>query len=189
MKIYFVGSISGRKKYLSSYKLIVETLKKAGHQVTENTIEPTDDYVFNLTDDQKVEYYKQVLKWIRLSDVLVTEVSHPSLGIGHEISLALERGKPVLALYTEGQAPHFLEGMGSDQIAVVKYDEQNLRTELASALDFVSQSADTRFNFFISPKHVQFLDWVAQTKKIPRSVYLRQLIEKDRDNHQEYLES
>ncbi len=187
MKIYFVASISGREKYLDSYKAIVEILRKQNHTVTESTIDYSGDYVYALSDDAKVEYYRKVLKWIHTNDLLVTEASHPSMGVGHEISLALERGKPVLVLYQAGTAPHFLQGIESDKLAIVKYSPLDLEQQLIDSIDFLSQSTDTRFNFFISPKHVQFLDWVAQTKKIPRSVYLRKLIEKDRENHPEYF--
>jgi hypothetical protein len=42
-----------------------------------------------------------------------------------------------------------------------------------------------RFNFFVSPKILTYLDWVGQKRMIPKSVFLRNLIEremkKDRD--------
>jgi hypothetical protein len=48
------------------------------------------------------------------------------------------------------------------------------------------ENIDTRFNFFISPKIGNFLDWIAKKKKLPRAVYLRKLIEDDMDKNKEY---
>lgn len=189
MKVYFVGSISGKKIFESHYEKVIELLKKHGHQVTENTMEPSFEYVYQLSDEGKVEQYKNVLKWIKTSDLVIAEASHPSLGVGYEISLALERNKPVIVLYTEGKAPHFLEGYESEKLNVLKYTIEELEELLLSAIDFAADQADTRFNFFISPRHMQFLDYISQTKKVPRSVYLRQLIEEDREKNTEYFES
>ncbi|HYD34550.1 MAG TPA: nucleoside 2-deoxyribosyltransferase [Vitreimonas sp.] len=187
MKTYFVGSISGRDKYLKQYEAIVNTLKKLEYTVVEDTLRPSHDEVYGLSDQEKVSFYKQVLKWISGSDIVVAEASHPSLGVGHEIAVALERGKPVIVLYTEGHAPHFLEGLDSEKLVVQKYSLENLEETLKSAIDFAISQADTRFNFFISPRQVAYLDFIAKTKKIPRSVYLRNLIEADREkNWSEY---
>ena len=187
MKIYFVASISGRNKYLPQYETIVKALQKLGHSVTEDTLRPSHDEVYGLSDTEKVDFYKQVLKWIANNDIVVAETSHPSLGVGHEISVALERGKPVIVLYTEGHAPHFLEGLETDKLIIEKYTPDNVEKILANAIDFAISQADTRFNFFISPKQVSYLDYIAKTKKIPRSVYLRNLIEMDREkNSSEY---
>ena len=57
---------------------------------------------------------------------------------------------------------------------------------LKLALDYASDQMDTRFNFFISPKHGNYLDWISKNKKVPRAVYLRRLIEKDMDENKEY---
>ncbi|HEX7017372.1 MAG TPA: nucleoside 2-deoxyribosyltransferase [Patescibacteria group bacterium] len=186
MKTYFVASISGRKKYLTQYQQIVRVLNKLGHEVTEDTLRPSHDEVYNLTDDQKVDFYKQVLKWIANCDLMIAEVSHPSLGVGHEISLALERGKPVIILYTDGNTPHFLEGLDSEKIIIEKYDSESLEKILVDAIDFAKDQSDTRFNFFISPRHVSYLDWIAKTRRLPRSVYLRDLIKADMEENQEY---
>jgi len=186
MKIYFVSSISGKQKYLANYERIVEVLRKQGHQVTESTLQPSFDYVYSLKEDQKVTHYNNVLRWIKSSDVVVTEASTSSLGVGYEISLSLEKGKSVIALYFEGHAPHFLEGLESEKLTLVKYSIDNLDEILKEAIDFVSDQTDSRFNFFISPRHVSYLDMISKKRRIPKSVYLRELIEADKVQNMEY---
>lgn len=190
MKIYFIGSISGKEKYLENYQKIVGTLESQGHTVIENTLKPSQEYVYDeITDDEKVKYYKQVLKWINKADVVVAEASHSSLSVGHEISVALEKSKPVVVLYTEGNAPHFLEGITSDRLIIENYNMNNLASVLNASVDYASDQQDTRFNFFISPKIANYLDWISKSKRLPRAVYLRNLIEDHMTDNQEYQEN
>jgi len=46
-------------------------------------------------------------------------------------------------------------------------------------LEEAKRRMDVRFNFFVSPKILAYLDWVAQKRMVPRSVFLRNLIEKE----------
>jgi hypothetical protein len=188
MKVYFVGSISGKDKYFQNYNRIVDFLKKEGHKVYEITLKPSKGFVYNLSDEEKVEQYKRVLSWITDADVIVAECSYSSLGVGYEISLALEKGKPVVALYEEGHAPHFIEGIKSEKLAVVKYSLDDLHKTLKDAIEFVSEQMDVRFNFFVSPRIVNYLDWIAKQRKMPRAVYLRRLIEKDMVKNKDFSE-
>lgn len=186
MKVYFVASIRGKKEHLESYKKIIDVLKEIGSEVIENTIAPSEKEVYSLSDDKKVKYYKKVLGWIREADVVLVETSFSSLGVGYEISLALEAGKPVIVLYKSGHAPHFLEGYQSDKLAIFKYDHTNLKKIVEEAIDVSSQKSDTRFNFFISRKLAAYLDWIAREKKIPRAVYLRKLIRAEMKESKEF---
>ena len=47
----------------------------------------------------ETEVHDRDLKWLREADVLVAEVTTPSLGVGYEIALAESWGKPVLCLF------------------------------------------------------------------------------------------
>lgn len=188
MKVYFTGSISGRDKYLKNYQAIVDDLRNRGIEVFEDTISPTKEYIYEeITDQDKIKYYQTVLKWMNQVDVVIAEASTSSLSIGHEISLALEKNKPVVVLYAEGKAPHFLVGVQSEKLQLIKYDLNNLQKVLDEALEYAIAQQDTRFNFFVSPKIVSYLDWVAKNKRLPRAVYLRKLIEDEMRKDKEYV--
>jgi len=187
MKVYFVGSITGKKQYLENYRRIVEALKKLGVDVAENTLEPTEDYVKSLPDDGKVEYYKKVLQWINAADIVIAEGSYQSIGVGHEISLAIGKGKPVVVVHQKGTyAAHFLEGIRSDKLMVLQYDLDELEDVIKEAIDYAAEQVDTRFNFFISPKHQHYLDWISRKRMVPRAVHLRKLLERDMAEDKEY---
>jgi hypothetical protein len=186
MKAYFVGSLTGRKKYIDNYRKIIEVLGSLNIEVLEDTIRPTHDEVSALSDDEKVEFYKQVLKWIGQADFIVADVSYPSVGVGYEISLAQGKSKPVLVLHDKEAKPQFIEGIDDEKVVVVEYSFETLEERLKGAIDYLSDQQDTRFNFFISPKQQNYLDWVTKHKKIPRAVFLRRLIEDDMKNNPDF---
>lgn len=41
------------------------------------------------------------MDWVREADVIVSEVTNPSLGVGYELGQAEAMGKPILCLYRE----------------------------------------------------------------------------------------
>jgi transposase len=188
MKIYFTAAISLNELYGKNYAKIIETLKKLGHtviheQITDNSI----DVVFNKTHEQNVTYYKKTIKEISKADLLVAEVSFPStLNVGHEVSLALEKGKPVIALYVQDKNSPFFEGINSENFYYQKYDPTDISKTLPQVIDEIIKHSDTRFNFYISPEIGQYLDWVSQHKKLPRAVFLRSLLEKSMKSEKDF---
>jgi len=48
------------------------------------------------------------------------------------------------------------------------------------------EKVDVRFNFYISPEIGRYLDWISQRKKLPRSVFLRGLVERHMHVDKEY---
>lgn len=186
MKVYFVASIRGKTRFLENYKQIVGFLQAKGFDIIENTLKPTEKEVYALSDRGKIDYYRKVLRWLSQVDLVVAEASFSSLGVGHEISLALEKNKPVIVLYETGQAPHFLQGIQSDRLIVVKYDLSDLSDVLLRALDRASAQTETRFNFFLPRKLIVYLDWISKKKRLPRAVYLRQLIRSEMQRNREF---
>lgn len=189
MRAYFSAALFQKDKLGDKYKRIVETISKVGYQVFEDTTKVSLEEAINKSDKERVDYYKNVLKWIDRADVVVVEASFPStLSIGHEISLAVEKSKPVIVMYLEGRDPSFMLGLRSDKIIWVKYSDKDLEAGLRGALKQAKEKADVRFNFFVSPKILAYLDWVAKKRMIPRSVFLRDLIEKEMRKDREFKE-
>jgi hypothetical protein len=177
MKIFFNASLSGKKVFEGSYKRISEILDKSEHFLIDSPVLiGSTGKVASESIKQAGDYYRKLQKWIKSADICVFEVSFPSLGVGYEVSLALQLNKPVIALHTSGHKPHILEGIADDRMQLLEYELEYLDDVLVDALEYASEQQDTRFNFFISPKHQAYLDWVAQHRKIPRAVFLRRLI-------------
>lgn len=191
MKIYFTGSLHNKDIDKEIYAKIVDLLGASGHDVRADHILKTEQVDLDLQSaSERSIYYEKLNKWISAADLVVGEVSYPStINIGHEISLALDKGKPVLALYQKGRAPGVLQGIKSERFMLVEYTQPELKKTLEYGLEEAFNQVDVRFNFFISPQIGRYLDWVSQKKRIPRAVYLRKLIEEEMTSNDEYKEA
>ncbi len=188
MNIYFTASLSGKKKFEENYEQIVSLLEDIDYDVQADHILDIDaSEVDEESMDDRRKHHKQLQKWLSQSDLVVAEVSYPSVSVGYEVALAINKNKPVLALYEKDHAPVALLGEDSDKFVAAAYDKYSLADDIKYLIDEVSGQMDTRFNFFISPRHQNYLDWIAKEKRIPRSVFLRQLIEEHMHDSDEYF--
>lgn len=191
MKVAFSASHSQASELGEFYNRINEVLLNRGYTVKSGTLfnkTKSDDY----DNDQKKreEWYKESIASIRESDVVVVETSYPSTAnVGHELTYALDLGKPVIALYKSGRDPFFLRGRVDDKLTILPYTTYDLEQVLANAFDYALATQDVRFNFFISPQIGRYLDWVAQKKRVPRAVFLRKLIETEMQADKDYEET
>ena len=97
MKIYFAGSIRGGRDEEENYLKIIHYLGKFGEVLTEHVghkniekdeTKKTDNYIF-----------ERDVSWLKISDIMVADVTVPSLGVGYEIGFAETLGIPILCLY------------------------------------------------------------------------------------------
>lgn len=190
MKIYFTGALSGKPRYLENFQAIVSHLKARGNKVFSEHIltEGKEKQVRQQTAEDRENVYKDLFNKIRASDLVVAEISTPSVSIGHEITNALEMSKPVIIMHVPGESSSLLEGRKDDKLHIIEYNLDNLEETLDKALEEARMKMDVRFNFFVSPKILNYLDWVAQKRMIPRSVFLRNLIEREMKKDREFKE-
>lgn len=187
MKIFFSCSARGYSQYGKNYEDIYNLIEKQGHTHLDDykdTIDPQDVYLE--THEKNLELYKTAINCIKSCDVLVLEVSTHSISMGFLMQQALSIGKPVVALYLKGNKPVFAAGIENDKLQLIEYSDDNLESELESSLKLAQENMDVRFNFFISPSIGRYLDWISKEKKIPRSVYLRALIEQEMRENTEF---
>jgi len=100
VNIYFCGSIRGGRQLASTYEKIIGMLGEYGQVLTEYLGDDDEitDRDATLSDR---EIHDRDLKWIMESDLVIAEVTIPSLGVGYEIGRAIEYRKPVLCLYQD----------------------------------------------------------------------------------------
>ena len=104
MKIYFAGSIRGGRDDQEVYFSVIKELGKYGQVLTEHIgdkaltgqgeISNTNSFIF-----------ERDMSWVKEADIIVAEVTTPSLGVGFEIGQAEAMGKPIICVYrkTEGK--------------------------------------------------------------------------------------
>jgi nucleoside 2-deoxyribosyltransferase len=98
MTIYFAGSIRGGREDAKLYGELINFIKRYGTVLTEHIGDQT------LTEENGEGFdsqyiYDRDLKWLGSADILIAEVSTPSLGVGFEIANAIQLEKKVLCLY------------------------------------------------------------------------------------------
>ena len=98
MKIYFAGSIRGGRDDANIYAQIIQFLQGYGEVLTEHVGSENllDEGESSLSDR---EIHDRDMKWLLESDLMVAEVTNPSLGVGYEIGRATEAGKLIICLY------------------------------------------------------------------------------------------
>lgn len=189
MKVYFTSSARASKSLKDSYQQIFSLISDLGHIHLDNYKDTNDAKKIYLgSHDENLKLYKRAMECIRNADVVVLEVSTHSLTMGYLLQQGLSLGKPVIALYVTGNRPAFAAGIDNEKLQLIEYSEESLKDELSIALQNAQENTDVRFNFFISPAIGRYLDWISKVKKIPRSVYLRALIEKEISQNIEYKE-
>lgn len=183
MKIHFTASITRGNIYHKNYKAIIKILQDFGHTVLSKKIlhKHAQDIIQESIRDKK-QVFKQLTKWIDKADILIAEISTPSLGVGQEINYALSKKKPVLGLYiksTTHPIPAMLQGSPSRLVALASYNLTNIEKILKKYFKNTFIKKETpciRFTFRITPLIQKYLDWQKNINKIPKAEFLREAI-------------
>lgn len=121
MKIYFAGSIRAGRGDQELYQQLIRCLQPYGQVLTEHV---GDSGLTQSGDDGPSDQgiYARDTSWLAEADLVVAEVSTPSLGVGYELGRAEALGKPALCLYRE-QEGRRLSAMvsGNPQVLVARY--------------------------------------------------------------------
>ncbi|MEN6330710.1 MAG: nucleoside 2-deoxyribosyltransferase [Smithella sp.] len=98
MKIYFAGSIRAGRNDAAIYEAMIAELRSFGEVLTEHVGNPA---LSKAGDDGPGDRYihDRDMAWLSSCDLVVAEVTTPSLGVGYELGWAAAFKKPVLCLY------------------------------------------------------------------------------------------
>ncbi len=132
MKFYFAGAIRGGREKLDVFIKINELLNNHGEVLDKHVANPN---VFELEKNITLEErYTRDIEWIKECDILVAEVSTPSLGVGYEISYAESLGKRIICVYDKDIKISAMIG-GNNHLELIEYSDINdLLTKLENKL-------------------------------------------------------
>ncbi len=181
MKCIFIGSIRAKTEYKEAYTEIVQALQSLDCIVSADHVLGTSQEALNkMSKQDNMAFHKNIMKKLKASDLVMAECSHQSLSVGYLLSFAVEQGKPTVVFYkADAPEPNIFPTLTtSEKLFIVRYEKlEDLKKLVADYLEYAKEQLDTRFNFFVSPAIERYLTWVAKQKKLPRSVFLRKLIE------------
>lgn len=181
MKAFFTASQRGKKYFDEYYEQIYNILMEEGYKVVDDVIVKVSEQEFyNKLSAEGLESYRELYerntKAMRESDVNIFECSLPSLSIGFMIQKSLDEGKPTVVLYVDDNVPQFLAGIEDERLIIVNYKKEDLKDKLRKALVESQQKMDKRFNFFISPDLLNYIDAASKKMQITKSTLIRNLI-------------
>jgi len=123
MKIYFAASITNNNSNIDLYNKIIKHLSSYGKVLNKKI----GDKKFLHKRKRIIFSKKQVhdfdLSLLLKADVVIAEITIPSLGVGYEIGRAVERNKPVLSLYHKKVEKH-LSAMIIGSSEIINYPYQ-----------------------------------------------------------------
>lgn len=122
MKIYFAGSIRWWRDDQELYLQIIGHIATHGQVLTEHIGDKNLGSEGEITKTDTTIFERDVA-WVEESDVVVAEVSTPSLWVGYELGRAEDMGKKILCLYRK-QADKRLSAMiaGNSYMQILWYE-------------------------------------------------------------------
>lgn len=131
MKVYFAFSIRGEAPDERVIQAVYRLLKDMGHEITTE---------FNINSKGREKYlsdrdiYIRDIEALKKSDIILAEVSKPSLGVGYEIALGENSGKRVICIIKRGvNLSAMINGNPNVEVIVYK-DIEELKEELIKIL-------------------------------------------------------
>ena len=118
-KVYFACSLKGGGDK-TDIPLIADIIRKYAVILSEAFLNDIHRPEGSLLP--KEEIWRGDLDWVRESDLMIADVSNPSLGVGYEIAKAEEWGKPILCVYKNQEKILSAMISGSPNVKVAYYD-------------------------------------------------------------------
>ena len=98
MKIYFAGAIRGGREDALLYENIIAYLSEKGQVLTEH-VGSTAISLKGESSRRDEDIFNRDMDWLESADVVVAEVTTPSLGVGYELGIAEKMDIPILCLF------------------------------------------------------------------------------------------
>ena len=98
MRIYFAGAIRGGRDETDIYKKIITYLSSKAEVLTEH-VGSSVLMTIGETNRSDREIFMRDMEWLQSADLIIAEVTTPSLGVGYELGIAEKLNIPVLCLY------------------------------------------------------------------------------------------
>ncbi|XP_059086447.1 2'-deoxynucleoside 5'-phosphate N-hydrolase 1-like isoform X2 [Tigriopus californicus] len=99
LAIYFCGSIRAGRQDVDLYGRLTDKLSKFGRILTPFVADPLVTGMSGEHEENDRQIYDRDMELLDECDVVVAEVTVPSLGVGFEIGSAVAMGKRILCLY------------------------------------------------------------------------------------------
>jgi hypothetical protein len=186
-KIFFSASFLAMPEMINSYTDVIKAIQKNGGYISVDWTKSFNKKKLAKISKEAMEknvdhnkFFGEHARAIEESEILVAEVSKPSLGVGYQIFYATHLKKPVLALYSDDieniEEIHSIINMDSKFVTLKKYNKKSLEHIVGSFINKREENLK-KFNFIISDEIELYLEWLeVENKNKSKSELLRNKI-------------
>lgn len=122
MKIYVSGSMYGGQQKIDTYKKLVDKLEEYGEVLTKQIADPKA--IENEKYQKDEDIYNDLENKLEKADILIAEVSVPSIGVGYEIGYASKLNKKIVAIYDKNYIDKVTTMIrGNKNIKIIPYKD------------------------------------------------------------------
>lgn len=179
MKVFFTAPTSNLIEKYPDYSQLIDHIEKLDHQIVGKWI---DDAYQNLKSNIKGNtdlYYREKIEAINRSDIIIADGTEHSIGVSHQITLALQKSKPVLLLISaENKNDNkYIEAIKSKWLRQRLYNNvDDAKVEISDFLNLYRTGKKSRFNLVISGEENGFLESRMKTTGRTKTELIRNLI-------------
>ena len=133
LKVYFAAAMLGDRSNLDDDRKVLFRLKELGYEILTEWV--IDEVLDVEREVEPREIFRRDIEMLEACDVVVADISYPSLGVGFEIAYALLRGKPVITFCRKDRIDKtsaLLRGIEWNSFELVTYGDVD---ELVAILD------------------------------------------------------
>jgi len=185
MKAFFVSAPRADKVLGSMLQKLYKEVEVLGFTHTSNLIDiASSDFEAKMQKKEAVNaFYKQMVESIESADICVFEATTSSSGVGYLIDRALSNSKPTIVLFYKEFKSYLLPGVDNEKMSIYAYDENNYKKVLSQAFELAKNLRDKRFNFFISPQQLEYLEKASTEEGMTKSQFIRSLLTNHKKKH------
>lgn len=188
MTVFFTCSIDNILKYSQFYLETRDSVLSLGHYINRDWI----NYSIELAKQNKPDpltssIYEDVMSAILTSDLVIADATVRSMTIGHQVTFALQKKKPVLLLsYKEdltNPSELFVSGAKSPLLQIKSYSSlEEIKTVIKSFLQKYESTPKTRFNLVLNKAQDSYIEWASFTYKKSKTDIIQQAITEKMEN-------
>lgn len=192
MKVFFSCATTDLLKYKDSYLKIVDTIKQGGHSITRDWL---NREVMHLemkdSKGKRSDLYTKVMSAITQADVVIFDCTVRSMGLGHQLTYALDKGKPTLLL-SKGNSMDikdlFISGSKSGFLTIRNYkDIKDIPEIVNNFLLKNSSRPKVRFQIVLDKEQNDFIEWASYIYKRNKSEIIKSAIDKSAQEDNNYI--
>lgn len=184
MKVFFTCSTNNILKYATYYRTIRDGIISLGYKINRDWL----DYSINIaqrrtSDVPSHTIYKDVITAIHTADIVVVDATVKSMSLGHQITYALQKGKPVLLLTLKRKGKKieklFIEGSDSKDLSSASYrNTKEIKNILKNFFKKYGDKSVRRFNLILTGTEDSYISWSSFNYKKTQTEIIQEAIDK-----------